>query len=189
MKSDAVKTMRSALLETPRPECIVASQAVASRNSSTVFNIGGIGPLALQGGVAALHESGGEQQDLSCIPGAIRRRPAVALRRLQRVVSGTARSDACAVLAGSRGQSSRRTPLASSSACLAFSLSQSFCERRSRKRASNMSDASFLPHGRSHSLRQHRRRREDSLCLGTCGTSVSREVLLGSAAPEILQPR
>ena len=189
MKSAAVKRMRSALLETPRPACFVASQAAASRNPNTVFNIGSIGPHALQAGVTALHESGEEQQDLSWIPGAIRRRPAAALRRLERVVSGTARSEACAVLAGSRGQSSRRTPLASSSPCLASSLSQSFCERRSRKRASNMSDASFLPHGRSPSLRQHRRRREDSLCFGACGTPVSREVLRGSAAPEILQPR
>ena len=65
MKSAAVKRMRSALLETPRPACFVASQAAASRNPNTVFNIGGIGPLALQAGVTALHESGGEQQDLS----------------------------------------------------------------------------------------------------------------------------
>jgi len=107
MKSAAVKRMRSALLETPRPACFVASQAAASRNPNTVFNIGGIGPLALQAGVTALHESGEEQEDLSWIPGAIRRRPAAALRRLERVVSGTARSEACAVLAGSRGQSAR----------------------------------------------------------------------------------
>ena len=111
---------------------------------------------------------------ISWIPGAIRRRPAAALRRLERVVSSTIRSEAFAVLAEPRRQSSSRTPLASSSPCLASSLSQSFCERRSRKRASNMSDASFLPHGRSPSLRQHRRRREESLCLGACGTPVSK---------------
>ena len=119
-------------------------------------------------------------------------RPAVALRRLEPQVSGGPRPEALAVLAEPPGKSPRRTRLASSSPRLSSSPSPPRGGRRSCKRASTMSDASSLEHGRSPSLRQHRRRREDVRFLGARGTSTSCEASRGSATPEpvrLRQPR
>ena len=192
MKSTAVKRMRSELQETPRPECTAASQVAGSRNRNTVFTIGGILRHTLRASVTVLQESGEQQQDQSLIPGAMPLRPAAALRRLGPQVSGGPRPEALAVLAEPPGKSPRRTLLASSSPRLSSSPSPPRGGRRSCKRATTMSDASSLEHGRSPSLRQHRRRREDVRFLGARGTSTSCEASRGSATPEpvrLRQPR
>ena len=192
MKSIAVKRMRSELQETPRPECTAASQVAGSRDRNTVFTIGGILRHTLRASVTVLQESGEQQQDQSLIPGAMPLRPAAALRRLEPQVSGGPRPEALAVLAEPPGKSPRRTLLASSSPRLSSSPSPPRGGRRSCKRATTMSDASSLEHGRSPSLRQHRRRREDVRFLGARGTSTSCEASRGSATPEpvrLRQPR
>ena len=98
MTSTAVERIEFEHQEMPRSECTAASQVSGSRRRHTVFTIGGVLPHTLHASMTELQKSKERQHDESLFSGAMRRRPAAALRRLGTAVSGAARSEDRAVL-------------------------------------------------------------------------------------------